>query len=81
MVFPYRDQRVGTGEVNFEGSAIVPVKDLWTYGPGLGATRSGSYSPAPRALVADLMRRLGLDRFLFGTDMPLSWPCAAQSPL
>lgn len=61
----------GTQNLWFDWTQALPIEGLWGYGPSRGL--SGSVSPEDKEWVVDVMRRIGLDRILFGTDMPLPW--------
>lgn len=65
-------QKPGTRNLYFDWTQALPIEGLWTHGlPGGGL--GGSVSPEEKARVVGIMRRLGLSRILFGSDMPLSW--------
>lgn len=62
----------GTKNLWFDWTQFLPIEGLWAHGlpdPNL----SGRISAADKARVANAMRRVGLQRILFGTDMPLPW--------
>lgn len=62
----------GTKNLWFDWTQALPVEDLWTHGnPGGGI--GGPVAPGAREEMAALIRRVGVDRVLFGTDMPLAW--------
>jgi uncharacterized protein len=61
----------GTRNLWFDWTQALPIEGLWGYGPSEGL--SGTVSPAAKAEVAGIMRRIGLQRILYGTDMPLAW--------
>ena len=63
--------RPGTRNLWFDWTQALPIEGLWGYGPSEGL--SGTVSAEAKAQVAGIMRRLGLGRILFGTDMPLAW--------
>jgi predicted TIM-barrel fold metal-dependent hydrolase len=61
----------GTQNLYFDWTQALAIDDMWRHGNPL--SYPGEPSPAVRAHMAGLLRRLGLDRILYGTDMPLSW--------
>lgn len=63
--------RPGTRNLWFDWTQALPIEGLWGYGPSEGL--SGTVSAEAKAQVVGIMRRLGLGRILFGTDMPLAW--------
>ena len=67
-----QSRKPGTGNLYFDWTQALPIEGLWTHGlPGGGL--GGSVSPDEQARIVDIMRRIGLNRILFGSDMPLSW--------
>jgi predicted TIM-barrel fold metal-dependent hydrolase len=60
-----------TKNLYFDWTQALPIEGLWGYGPS--ETISGSVSTETKAKVAETMRRIGLDRILYGTDMALRW--------
>jgi predicted TIM-barrel fold metal-dependent hydrolase len=61
----------GTRNLYFDWTQALAIEGMWRYGNPLSGL--GEPTPEVRARMADLMRRLGLDRILYGTDMPLAW--------
>ena len=63
--------RPGTGNLWFDWTQALPIEGLWSHGPG--ANLAGTATDAEKAEVVGIMRRLGMGRILYGTDMPLPW--------
>ena len=61
----------GTQNLYFDWTQALAIEDMWRHGNPL--SYPGEPTPAVRAHMAGLLRRLGPDRILYGTDMPLSW--------
>ena len=61
----------GTRNLYFDWTQALPIEGLWGYGPSEGL--SGTTSREVKARLVELMRRVGMNRILFGTDMPLAW--------
>lgn len=61
----------GTANLLFDWTQAMPIEGLWGYGPSAGL--SGTSTAQEKADAADVMRRLGLHRILYGNDMPLAW--------
>jgi hypothetical protein len=64
-------KKPGTANLWFDWTQADPVPGLWGYGPSVGL--SGTLSAAQKQEHAAIMRRLGLGRILYGSDMALSW--------
>lgn len=65
--------RPGTQNLWFDWTQALRIPGLWGYGPSEGLSRSTAYPPEVLPEVAEIMRRIGLDRILYGSDMPLAW--------
>lgn len=61
----------GTRNLYFDWTQALAIEGLWLHGNPV--SYPGNPTPEVRARMARLMRRLGLGRILYGTDMPLSW--------
>jgi predicted TIM-barrel fold metal-dependent hydrolase len=61
----------GTRNLYFDWTQALAIEGSWRHGNPL--SYPGEPTPEVRAHMAGLMRRLGLSRILYGTDMPLSW--------
>jgi predicted TIM-barrel fold metal-dependent hydrolase len=60
----------GTKNLWFDWTQAVNVEDLWIHG------RPGGFKPlrpGEREEIAALMRKVGMGRILYGSDMPLNW--------
>jgi predicted TIM-barrel fold metal-dependent hydrolase len=60
----------GTRNLYFDWTQALGIEGHWKHGSPLAVPNS---TPEARANAANTMRRLGLGRILYGTDMPLSW--------
>lgn len=61
----------GTRNLYFDWTQALAIEGLWMHGNPV--SNPGKPTPEVRDRMARLMRRLGLGRILYGTDMPLSW--------
>ena len=58
----------------FDWTQAIRIENLWSYGgPTEGVAFQGTYKPESLAEIAGIMRKIGLDRILYGSDMPLAW--------
>ena len=61
----------GTRNLWFDWTQADPIEGWWGYGPS--AWLGGTLTEAEREEHANIMRRLGLGRILYGSDMALAW--------
>jgi predicted TIM-barrel fold metal-dependent hydrolase len=64
-------KKPGTRNLWFDWTQALPIAGLWGYGPSVSL--SGNVSDEGKAKVVGIMRRIGLGRILYGSDMPLAW--------
>jgi predicted TIM-barrel fold metal-dependent hydrolase len=62
----------GTKNLWFDWTQALPIEDLWMHGRP-GGRIGGPVEPGERERMVGLMRKIGLGRVLYGTDMPLPW--------
>jgi predicted TIM-barrel fold metal-dependent hydrolase len=62
----------GTKNLWFDWTQALPIEDLWMHGRP-GGRIGGPLAPGERERMVALMRKVGIGRILFGTDMPLPW--------
>lgn len=64
----------GTRNLWFDWTQALRIENWWNYGgPSGGVAYPGTYKPETLAELAEIMRKIGLDRILYGSDMPLAW--------
>ena len=64
-------KKPGTRHLWFDWTQALPIEGLWGYGPS--ENLGGTVTAEEKADIVATMRRLGLDRILYGSDMPLAW--------
>ena len=65
-------RKPGTDHLYFDWTQALPIEGAWGYGVPSSAI-ANPVPPETRQRAASIMRRIGLDRILYGTDMALSW--------
>jgi predicted TIM-barrel fold metal-dependent hydrolase len=64
----------GTRNLWFDWTQALPIENLWSMGgPTESITFRGTFGAEGLSEVADTMRKLGLHRILYGSDMALAW--------